>query len=102
MKNMLKGDIVQKTYSIAKARDHFTEIVREVEQESTIKLTRRGKLVAFLLSADEYNRLHNRRLGFWEAYQPFRTQMEEQEITLDVDAIFQDVRDHTAGSPAEW
>ena len=96
-----------KTYSIAKARDQFTEVVRQVESESVIQLTRRGKLVALLLSPDEYNRLQNQHVGFWEAFAPFHRQMNEQAADTDdgdttVDEIFAGVRDQIPGRAAEW
>ena len=91
-----------KSYSIAQARDQFTELVREVERESTIRLTRRGKLVAWLLSPHEYERLQANRIGFWDAYLPFRQQLEAQKLEIDVDQIFADVREQTPGRPAEW
>lgn len=91
-----------KTYSIAKARDQFTEVVREVESEAVIQLTRRGKLVALLLSPDEYERLQNKRIGFWDAFAPFRQQMDEQATDIDVESIFGQIRDQTAGRAAEW
>ena len=91
-----------KTYSIAQARDQFTEVVREVENESVIQLTRRGKLVALLLSPDEYARLQNKQIGFWEAFAPFRQQMDEQAVDIDVESIFGQVRDQTSGRAAEW
>jgi antitoxin Phd len=40
-------------YSIAKARNHFTSLVRAVERESATELTRRGKPVAVMLSIQE-------------------------------------------------
>ena len=46
-----------KSYSIAEAKNHFTELVRDVENDSPIQLTRRGKPVAVLLSTREYERL---------------------------------------------
>lgn len=96
-----------KTYSIAKARDQFTEVVRQVESEAVIQLTRRGKLVALLLSPEEYNRLQNQHVGFWEAFAPFRQQIDEQaadtgDRDISVDEIFAGVRDQTPGRAAEW
>ncbi len=91
-----------KTYSIAEARDHLTELVRAVEDETVIQLTRRGKLVAFLLSPAEYERLQNQRPSFWEAYITFRQRHEEQALDLDPDTIFNDVRDQSPSREAEW
>ena len=92
-----------KTYTIAEARDHFTELVRAVEEEETvIQLTRRGKLVAILLSPDEYERLQDRQLGFWDAYSEFRRHLEQQALDLAPDEVFAAVRDQTPGREATW
>ena len=37
-------------YSIAQARDRFTQLVHEVEQGETVEVTRRGQRVAVLVS----------------------------------------------------
>ncbi len=47
--------------SLAEARDHLTGLVRDVERGERVDLTRRGKRVAVLLSADAYDRLHKPR-----------------------------------------
>jgi len=60
-----------KQYSIAKARDHFTSLVRIVERGSAVELTRRGKPVAVMLSIQEYKRLSTGQASFWEAYSSF-------------------------------
>lgn len=91
-----------KTYSIAEARDHFTELVRAVEAETVIQLTRRGRLVAILLSPDEYERLQEKRIGFWDAYTEFRQHLDQQEIDLEPDEVFANVRDQTPGREAIW
>jgi len=91
-----------KTYSIAEARDHFTELVRAVEEETIIQLTRRGKLVAILLSPDEYDRLQEKQIGFWDAYTEFRRHLDEQALDLDPDEIFANLRDQTPGREATW
>ncbi|MCE7989323.1 MAG: type II toxin-antitoxin system Phd/YefM family antitoxin [Caldilinea sp. CFX5] len=91
-----------KTYSIAEARDHFTELVRAVEAENTIQLTRRGKLVAILLSPDEYDRLQDKRVGFWDAYTEFRNHLDQQALDLAPEEVFADVRDQTPGREATW
>ncbi len=43
------------------------------------------------------------RCGFWEAYLPFRQQIDQQVFDVDdIDAIFAQVREQAAGQPAEW
>lgn len=45
---------MDKDYSIAEAKDRFSELIREVEQGRAVKITRRGKAVAVLISEVEY------------------------------------------------
>ena len=86
-----------KSYSIAEAKNHFTELVRDVENDSPIQLTRRGKPVAVLLSTREYERLKKGKIDFWEAYLAFRERYNLTELDLDIDTIFADVRDRSTG-----
>jgi antitoxin Phd len=85
-----------KQYSIAKARDHFTSLVRAVERESAIELTRRGKPVAVMLSIQEYKRLLTGQAGFWEAYSAFRERVDLQELGIEPDT-FAGLRDRSPG-----
>jgi len=48
---------VPRKVSLAEARDHLTGLVRDVERGQRVDLTRRGKRVAVLVSAEEYDRL---------------------------------------------
>lgn len=48
---------MDKTYSIAEARDALTGLIHRVEEGEPIQLTRRGKPVAVLISVAEYQRL---------------------------------------------
>lgn len=45
---------MDKNYSIAEAKDRFSELVREVEQGYAVKITRRGKAVAVMISESEH------------------------------------------------
>ena len=81
--------------SIAQARDRLPALVHEVEEGEPVRLTRRGKPVAVLLSLREYERLGARRPDLWEAIESFRRQADLRE--LDVDSIFAGVRDRSAG-----
>lgn len=85
-----------KQYSIAKARDNFTSLVRAVERESAIELTRRGKPVAVMLSIQEYKRLLTGQAGFWEAYSAFRERVDLQELGIEPDT-FAGLRDRSPG-----
>lgn len=48
---------MEKSYSIAEARNDLASIVHDVEGASAVELTRRGRPVAVLLSVEEYRRL---------------------------------------------
>ena len=92
-----------KQYSIAKARDHFTSLVRIVERGSAVELTRRGKPVAVMLSIQEYKRLSTGQASFWEAYSSFweaystfREQVNLEELGIEPDT-FAGLRDHSPG-----
>ncbi len=88
-------------YSIAKARNHFTSLVRAVEHESAIELTRRGKPVAVILSIPEYERLLARQPGFWETYSAFKKQVNLEELGIEPDT-FADLRDRSPGRELCW
>ena len=90
-----------KQVPIAKARDHFTSLVRAVERESAVELTRRGKPVAVILSIQEYKRLSTRQAGFWEAYSAFGEQVNLQELGLEPDTSF-GLRDRSPGREVRW
>ncbi|MDJ0620689.1 MAG: type II toxin-antitoxin system Phd/YefM family antitoxin [Calothrix sp. MO_192.B10] len=75
-------------YSIAKARDKFAQIVHAVEQGKSVKITRRGKPVAVVLSLKEYQRLTDRQIGFGEGLEAFRKKYQVQNLDLDPDKIF--------------
>lgn len=90
-----------KRYSIAEARNHFTSLVRTVERESAIELTRRGKPVAVILSVQEYKRLSARQAGFWAAYSAFRERVNTQELGIEPDT-FLGLRDRSPGREDRW
>jgi prevent-host-death family protein len=82
------------SYSIAETRNRFAALVRDVEEKKrAIKITRRGKPVAVILSADEYQRMQrsSAQKGFWKAYQEWRTVWQADD--LSVDDVWEDVRD---------
>lgn len=91
---------MSKQYSIAEARENLAHVIQEAEQGSTVRLTRRGRPVAVLLSLDEYERLSRKRRSFWEAYQEFRQEYGNDGIeTADV---FDGVRDSSPGRDFSW
>ncbi len=83
-------------YSIAEARDQLARLVHEVEGGISVELTRRGKPVAVLVSLNEYKKLREGNLGFWEAFDKFRLKVDLANIGIEPE-IFEDVRDRSKG-----
>ena len=44
-------------FTIARARNHLSQVVRLAEEEGAVELTRRGRPVAVVISTDEFLRL---------------------------------------------
>ncbi|HEY2404379.1 MAG TPA: type II toxin-antitoxin system Phd/YefM family antitoxin [Polyangiaceae bacterium] len=66
-----------KEYSIADARRNLPGVVNAVEAGGEVRLTRRGKPVAVMVSVDEYERLRQKRASFAEAFKEFRKRFPE-------------------------
>ncbi len=92
---------MSRSYSIAEARDNFAAIVRDVELNSAIELTRRGEPVAVLLSIEEYRRLLAGRKSFWDAYSEFRDEVDPQRLEIEPE-IFEGLRDVSPGRETSW
>lgn len=90
-----------KQYSIAEARNHLAEVVHEVERCGAVELTRRGKPVAVILSAEAYAQLEPRRRDFAAALAEFRSSHDLDELWADGDP-FADVRDRSPGREPPW
>ncbi len=83
-------------YSIVEARDHFTSLVRKVEQGTAVELTRHGKPVAVLISMAEYQKLNGERSSFWDALTRFRNSVDLQQLDIQPE-IFENLRDSSPG-----
>jgi prevent-host-death family protein len=86
-------------FSIAEARNQLPALVHAVESGPPVRLTRRGKPVAVLISVAEYERLHPRSPSLWQAIVAFRQRTDLTD--LDVDEIFGAVRDPSPGRTVE-
>jgi hypothetical protein len=67
-----------------------------VESGPAVEITRRGRTVAVLLSASEYERLTSDKRGFWDAVEEFRRSVDPA-LLEPVDEIFEPVRDTSPG-----
>ena len=82
-------------YSIAEARNHLSEVVHQAESEGPITLTRRGKSVAVLVAAEEFQRLRATRPGFWDAVAAFRETLDLTDLAIT--EVYRDIRDRSPG-----
>jgi prevent-host-death family protein len=88
------------TLSIAEAKDRLPRVIHDVEAGKTIRLTRRGKPVAVILSIVEYERGAGRVPSFAEAVDVIR-----REFRLDEEGMepgdFLMPRDRSSGREVE-
>jgi prevent-host-death family protein len=72
-----------KSYSVADARAHLPAILDDVEAGQEVKLTRRGRLVALVLSPRRYETLRSEHTNFGDAYRAFLGRHTAEEIGLE-------------------
>jgi prevent-host-death family protein len=82
--------------SIAKARDNLARLVKRAEKGEAIHLTRRGRTVAVLVSADAYREMAGARPEFRERYQAYRRSHDLEVLDIDT-ALFDAARDRGPG-----
>lgn len=90
--------MLEKTYSIAEARNQFAAIVRDAEETNRpVQVTRREQPVAVILSAKEYAKFqtHKPKRDFWTAYLEWREKWDIDNLDIDPNDIWGDVRDRT-------
>jgi prevent-host-death family protein len=88
-------------YSIAEARNHFAEIVRDLKHLSRVEVTRRGRPVAVLLSVEEYEQLCAGHVTFTDAYEAFRKTFDLTQEGIDPE-LFEGLRDASPGREMGW
>ena len=87
---------MNKSYSIAEARNNLASIVHDVEGASAVELTRRGRPVAVLLSIEEYRRLSAGEKDLWDAYIGFRQAFDLRQLDIRPE-VFEGLRDPSPG-----
>jgi prevent-host-death family protein len=87
--------MTQQEYSVAEARDRLAELVHEAEQGRPIRITRRGKPAAVLVSEADFQRSHQRqKQGPGDAILAWRKKYGGVELT---DAEIDRWRDRSVG-----
>ncbi len=87
---------MSKQYSVADARKSLPNLIRDAESGYDVEITRRGRLVAVLLSSEEYQRLKGHRRRFKQIYADFLDRFDPAEVGLDDDFILS-LRDQSTG-----
>ena len=85
-------------HSIAEASGNLEELVRKAEKGETVELTRQGEAVAVLIGRREYERTNGvPKKSFSEALEEFRRSVDLEELDINPDEIWGDVRDPDPG-----
>ena len=84
------------SYAIAEARANLPTLIDEVEAGGVVELTRRGKVVAVMISVTEYQRLQSKRTSFQDSYQKFLKKHSLAEVGLEKD-FARKLRDRSPG-----
>jgi prevent-host-death family protein len=74
-----------KSYSIAEARNDLPGLIHDVERGGPVKITRRGKPVAVILSVQDYDRIAGSRPTFAEAYEAWKRSVDLDEVAVEPD-----------------
>jgi prevent-host-death family protein len=85
-----------KSYSVAGARAHLAEILDDVEAGRDVRLTRRNRPVAVVISTERYEMLRGERGQFASAYQEFLGRHAPAELDLSAE-FFSSLRDRRPG-----
>lgn len=89
------------SFSIAEAKAQFAELVNQAQAGAPVRITRRGKPVAVLLSEADYERLQAPR-GGWVAFsKAWRQEMVKADLAFLSEAELQGLRNTTERPTAE-
>ncbi len=90
------------SYSIAEARDRLSRVVHEAESRGPVELTRRGRTVAVVVSANDYARLGAGRKPVHRVVEEIREQFCIGELGIDPDELLVGAREGSAGRDFAW
>ncbi len=83
-------------YSVANARADLSHLIDRAARGEAVRITRRGRPVAVLVSVSEYERWENGRPSFLRAYEAFRQSVDDDDLVLDRN-FFAGLRDTSPG-----
>lgn len=85
-------------YSIAEAKNKFTKLVQRAEQGEAVRITRRGKPVAVLVSERAYARKQGKRRSYFDFLDEWHAENKRLGITF-TGHEFDNIRDKTPWEP---
>ena len=85
---------MENQFTISEAKNKLPAIIHSVEKGPSVKLTRRGRPVAVLLSIKEYEALNRKRVGFWKALKAFKEKNKDVGMS---DQDLENLRDRSPG-----
>jgi prevent-host-death family protein len=88
--------------SIAEAKTHLPRLVQQAEAGEPVRITRRGRPVAVLLSEREFERLSAPRTGILDFLRMWRAEMDAQGIELAEGTEFDGLRDNSQRQVPAW
>ncbi len=91
-----------RSYSIAEAKNLLGRAVHEAEASGPVQLTRRGRPVAVLVGAADWERLVPRAPDFWQSFQRLRSRFDLEELAIDPTEVFETARDRSPGKDFSW
>lgn len=87
--------------SIAEAKARFAQLVQRAEHGQAVRITRRGRPVAVLVSEADYARLSNRSPGLLAYSQAWRAQVAQAGVAPFSDNDLQGLRDQSDRPPMD-
>lgn len=81
--------------SVAEAKTHLARLLQQVEAGETVRITRRGKPVAVLVSHDDYERTHKPPERLSDFIRRWRAEMREQGLSFLDDKELEGLRDQS-------
>jgi len=99
-KNKVRSHFMEKLFSIAEAKNRLPSIIHEVEDGTSVRLTRYGRPVAIIMSIGEYEQSIIRENDFWDELMSYQNRLQQSGIIIS-DSDFEDLRDNSVGRDIE-
>lgn len=90
----------QNSYSVAEAKNQLPALIHKAEKNGPVRLTRRGKAVAVLLSQKEYSQLTDPPGAWFDRIMALRESGQIGTVEWEGDE-FEGLRDRSPGRPVD-